>query len=226
MPNKLIVALDVEDEKKALALVKTLRPAVDFFKVGLQLFTAAGPRVIEAINETGAAVFLDLKLFDIPNTVLKAIESGQRLGVSAMTLHALCGPETLKKASQISPRPKLWGVTVLTSFDDAALRHIGINLPVKEQVGNLARMSKECGLNGVICSPLEIGLVRETAGKGFEIVTPGVRSGVSADDQKRTLSAAGAVKAGADYLVVGRPILEAPSPREAAESILKEMNIN
>ena len=223
MLSKLIVALDVEGTAPALELVEQLADVVDIFKVGLQLFTAAGPRIVEQIQQKGSKVFLDLKLHDIPNTVAKAVAAAQSHGVYALTVHTCGGQEMLQKAAAVNPRPQLWGVTVLTSLDDENLKNIGFRLPVKELVPNLAKTAKNCGLDGIVCSPREIALVRPLVGDEFTIVAPGVRAKTVADDQKRTLTAGEAVKAGADYLVVGRPVLEAKDPREAALAILKEI---
>ncbi len=223
MLSKLIVALDVEDHEKAMQLVGQLADITDIFKVGLQLFTAAGPDIVKSIQAKGSKVFLDLKLHDIPNTVAKAVESGQKMGVLAMTLHLAGGKEMLKAAAAVQPRPQLWGVTVLTSLNDDDLKQIGSRYTVKEQVQNLAKMAKDNQLDGIICSPQEISLTRPIVGDVFNIITPGVRVKKKGDDQKRTLSAAEAVISGADYIVVGRPILEAADPRAATLSILQDI---
>lgn len=223
MLSKLIVALDVEDQEKAMQLVNQLADITDIFKVGLQLFTAAGPDIVKNIQAKGSKVFLDLKLHDIPNTVAKAVESGQKMGVLSMTLHLSGGKEMIKAAAAVQPRPQLWGVTVLTSLNDDNLKQVGLRYTVKEQVQNLAKMAKDNQLDGIICSPQEISLTRPIVGDGFNIITPGVRVKKKSDDQKRTLSAAEAVISGADYIVVGRPILEADDPRAATLSILKDI---
>ncbi len=223
MLSKLIVALDVEDHEKAMKLVAQLADIIDVFKVGLQLFTATGPEIVKSIIAKGSKVFLDLKLHDIPNTTAKAVESGQKMGVLAMTLHLAGGKEMLQAAAAVQPRPRLWGVTVLTSLNDDNLKQIGIPCTVREQVSNLAKMAKDNQLDGIICSPQEISLTRPLVGDGFSIITPGVRIKKSGDDQKRTMSAAEAVISGADFIVVGRPILEAADPRAATLSILKDI---
>jgi orotidine-5'-phosphate decarboxylase len=223
MLSKLIVALDVEDQEKAMKLVDQLADITDVFKVGLQLFTAAGPDIVKKIMEKGSKVFLDLKLHDIPNTVAKAVESGQNMGVMAMTLHIAGGKDMLLAAAKVQPRPQLWGVTVLTSLNDDNLKQIGYRGTVKDQVVNFAKMAKDNRLDGLICSPQEISQVRPIVGDAFSIVTPGVRIKKSGDDQKRTMSAAEAVKTGADFIVVGRPVLEAADVRAATLSILKEI---
>jgi orotidine-5'-phosphate decarboxylase len=221
--SKLIVALDVEDHEKAMKLVDQLADITDIFKVGLQLFTAAGPDLVKSIMAKGSKVFLDLKLHDIPNTVAKAVESGQKMGVLAMTLHIAGGKEMMLAAAAVHPRPQLWGVTVLTSLNDDDLKQTGLRYTVREQVRNLAKMAKDNQLDGIICSPQEISLTRPLVGDGFSIITPGVRVKKVGDDQKRTMSAAEAVISGADYIVVGRPILEAADPRAATLDILKDI---
>ncbi|MDD5131215.1 MAG: orotidine-5'-phosphate decarboxylase [bacterium] len=223
MLSKLIVALDVDNKEKAAVLVDQLADITDIFKVGLQLFTIAGPEIVKLIQDKGSKVFLDLKLHDIPNTVAKAVESGQKMGVWAMTLHIAGGKEMLLTAAGIHPRPQLWGVTVLTSLNDDNLKQIGYRHTVKDQVINFAKIAKDNQLDGLICSPQEISHVRPLVGDAFTIVTPGVRVKKSSDDQKRTMSAAEAVKSGADFIVVGRPILEAADARTATLSILKDI---
>ncbi len=223
MLSRLIVALDVEDQEKAMKLVDQLADITDVFKVGLQLFTAAGPDIVKRIMDKGSKVFLDLKLHDIPNTVAKAVESGQKMGILAMTLHIAGGKEMMLAAAAIQPRPQLWGVTVLTSLNDDNLKQIGYRNTVKDQVVTFAKMAKDNKLDGIICSPQEITHVRPLVGDAFTIVTPGVRIKKSSDDQKRTMSAAEAVKTGADFIVVGRPVLEASDVRAATLSILKDI---
>lgn len=223
MLSKLIVALDVENHEKAMKLVDQLADITDIFKVGLQLFTAAGPDIVKSIIVKGAKVFLDLKLHDIPNTVAKAVESGQKMGVMAMTLHIAGGKEMMQAATAVQPRPQLWGVTVLTSLNDDNLKQIGSRYSVREQVRNLAQMANDNQLDGIICSPQEVSLTRHLVGDSLSIITPGVRVKKSGDDQKRTQSAAEAIISGADFIVVGRPILEATDPRAATLSILKDI---
>lgn len=224
MQSKLIVALDSNDEQKIIKLIEDISPLIDIFKVGLQAFCAFGPKIINLIHDKGNKVFLDLKLYDIPNTVVKAVEVGAKLNVYAMSIHLTGGKEMLKQAVQVNPRPRLWGVTVLTSLNDAELKNIGVNRTIKEQVSHLAKVAKTIGLDGVICSPQEISLMREICGDEFTIITPGIRPKKhSADDQKRILSPAEAIKQGADFIVIGRPILEAENPIEACQAILKEI---
>jgi orotidine-5'-phosphate decarboxylase len=212
--SKLIVALDVNSFDRAASLVKELRDAVDIFKVGSQLFTCVGPRIIKCINETGKKCFLDLKFHDIPTTVANAIESAAALRVFMLTVHASGGAEMLRAAATVSPRPLLLGVTVLTSVDGA----------VQQEVLRLARLSQECGLDGVIASPQELRALREILGSKFLIVTPGIRPAWSeTNDQKRVMTPAEAVAAGADYIVVGRPIITAAKPADTAQRILSEI---
>jgi orotidine-5'-phosphate decarboxylase len=232
--EKLIVALDVDSAERALALCNALRDVVGMFKVGMQLFTAAGPELVRRIIAGGGRVFLDLKYHDIPNTVRLAGIEATRLGVSIFNIHAGGGVEMMKRTAEavtetaaregLAP-PKVLGVTLLTSMDTAALNQIGINLELEDLVRVLARSAADCGLDGVVASAREIGVIRETVSRpGFLIVTPGMRPAAdSGDDQRRTMTAADAIRAGADYIVVGRPILEAENAVRAAEGILSEI---
>lgn len=214
MKSKLIVALDVERFEEAAALVTELRDVVEIFKVGSQMFTRYGPKLVEFINAQGPKVFLDLKFHDIPNTVAKSVESAASLNVEMITLHISGGAEMLHAAAKVANRPKLLGVTVLTS--------LGGN--VSDEVCRRAEVAKQCGLDGVVASPQEIGLLREAIGNKMLIVTPGIRPAWAAvGDQKRVMTPAEAIAAGASYIVVGRPILTAPQPAEAARRILAEM---
>ena len=214
MKSKLIVALDVESYQAATALVQVTRDVVDIFKVGSQLFTRVGPRIIEFLHEQGKECFLDLKYHDIPNTVAKAVESAAALRVRVLTLHVCGGAEMLEAAAAIPNHPLLLGVTVLTS----------VGGDVQAEVLRLANLAMACGLDGVIASPHEIRLLREALGKDFLIVTPGIRrSSTKAGDQKRVMTPTEAVTAGASYIVVGRPIIEADDPAQAAARIVEEM---
>jgi orotidine-5'-phosphate decarboxylase len=216
---ELIVALDVPTAAEAEKAAKALAPKVGFFKVGLELFTAEGPKAVEAVKKHGK-VFLDLKLHDIPNTVAGAVKSAGRLGVDALSIHFSGGLEMLQAAAAVSPRPRLWGITVLTSLRD--LSHLGSPLSAAEAVGRLAALGKQAGFDGAVCSGEEIGLVK---GLGLQAVVPGIRPASSKmDDQKRAVSPGLAVKRGADYLVVGRPVLQASDPAQAAEKIMEEMH--
>lgn len=232
--NRLIVALDVETTRRARELFQALRDVAGMFKIGSQLFTAAGPDLVREITATGARVFLDLKFHDIPNTVAAASREATRLGVSIFNVHAAGGSEMMKRTafevSEVSEReglvrPRVIAVTVLTSSDAATLAEVGCSQTPQEQVVHLARLAERCGLDGVVASPQEVALLRsEIARRDFVIVTPGVRpAGSSAHDQKRVMTPAAAVRAGADYLVVGRAILDARDPQAKAREILEEM---
>lgn len=227
--ERLIVALDVPTLEEALRLVRALRGQVRIFKVGLQLYTALGPDIVRRIREADGEVFLDLKLHDIPNTVGNALSEACRLGVRMATLHTLGGPRMLERAREAADQagaaaPKLLGVTVLTSLSGEELARMGFNERPEALVLRLARMAADCRLDGVVCSPLELArLGREGLGPLF-FVTPGIRAaGAPSDDQSRTLTAGEAIRAGAGYIVVGRPIVRAPDPATAAEGILAEM---
>jgi len=230
MRNPLIVALDVPDADRALALAARLAPVVGAVKVGLELFTTAGPDIVRRLRAAGAAVFLDLKLHDIPNTVARAVEAAVRLDVQMLTVHTSGGRAMLAAAEQAARAeaqrrgqapPLVLGVTVLTSFDDAALAEVGVAAGAAAQVERLARLAVSAGLRGLVCSPLELPVLRAALPREIRLVTPGIRPpGTEAGDQKRTLSPREALAAGADWLVVGRPILAAPDPRAAAEQIL------
>ncbi len=231
--RRLIFALDVDSFEKAEAWVVQLQRQVGLFKVGKQLFTRCGPRVVEMIRARGCEVFLDLKYHDIPNTVAKAAVEACRLGVGMFNVHALGGLEMMRETvAEVdawcretgSPRPVMLAVTILTSSTEETLRGVGIDRPVAEMVPRLARLTQEAGFDGVVASPQEVGLIREACGSGFAIVTPGVRPAFAAlDDQKRVTTPAEAIAAGASHLVVGRPISAAADPSAAAASILAEI---
>ena len=232
--EKLIVALDVETAHRALDLFDALQDVAGTFKIGSQLFTAAGPEIVRQIVARGGRVFLDLKFHDIPNTVAAAGVEATRLGVSIFNVHASGGVEMMKRTAEavaeIAERerlikPKVIAVTLLTSLDQGSLEQLGINDEPPEVVARLARVTTNCGLDGVVASPQEIRIIRETIAKrDFLIVTPGIRSSADAtQDQRRTLTAAEAIRAGADYLVVGRPIINAEDPLGAARKIVEEI---
>jgi len=207
--KKLILALDVKDVAAARPLITSLSPYVDIFKVGPILFLKEGPAIVRLIRELGKEVFLDLKFHDIPATVRRSVESARELGVYSVTIHSSGGAAMIAAATGVSPRPKIWAVTVLTS--DAA---------EPAEVVRRAELAKSSGADGVIASPLEIAAIKKACGAGFTVVSPGVRlPGGTANDQKRTATPAEAVKAGADFIVVGRPIIEAKDPAEVAKSI-------
>lgn len=231
--ERLIVALDVDTKEKALGIVARLKDEVIFFKIGSELYTSCGPSIIEEVCSTGAKVFLDLKFHDIPNTVAKAASAATRLGVFMFNVHSLGGYEMMKRASEAvreeakrlkTERPKLIAVTVLTSMDENSLKKIGIDDNMKAQVLRLARLAKESGLDGVVASSMEAAIIRKETGRDFIIVTPGVRpSWAASGDQKRITTPEEAIGNGADFIVVGRPIIEARDPLAAAKKVLEEI---
>jgi orotidine-5'-phosphate decarboxylase len=226
--RRLIVALDASSAKAALELVSRLEQHCHCFKVGLELFTVAGPAIIEPIVRRGHAVFLDLKLHDIPNTVAGAVRSAAALGARMITLHALGGPAMLAAARAalegLAAPPQLLAVTVLTSMDSPQLEAVAINRSPAEEAELLARMGLAAGINGFVCSPQEARSLRALTGPDGVLVVPGIRpAGSSAGDQKRIATPADAIQAGASYLVVGRPITQAPDPAEVAEDIVREI---
>jgi orotidine-5'-phosphate decarboxylase len=227
--NPILVALDVGSASEARSLADTLRGAVGGFKIGIQLFTSAGPAIVEELVGRGDRVFLDLKFHDIPNTVAGAVTAATRLGVWMLNVHASGGHEMMRAAALAAaeeavrlsrPAPIVVAVTVLTSLSDGSVSEIGVNSTAAAQVERLAALAQKAGLGGVVASPKEIAVIRATCGPSFVIVTPGIRAGSdNKGDQQRTGTAAEALAAGASYLVVGRPITEAPNPRDAAERI-------
>jgi orotidine-5'-phosphate decarboxylase len=224
--DRLIVALDVKGADAARALVDRLSGTVGMFKVGSQLFTAAGPQLVREIVGRGEKVFLDLKYHDIPNTVANAVAEACQLGVSLMTVHALGGKAMMEAAVGALPAvgSRLLAVTILTSHDQASLGAIGLAGPVAESVQRLARLAQEAGADGIVASPLEAEMIRGACGPDFLIVTPGIRpSGAKADDQARAATPAAAIRAGASYVVVGRPIAEAADPVAAAGALVREI---
>jgi orotidine-5'-phosphate decarboxylase len=223
--DKIIVALDVPTKKDALRLVGQLRPEISFFKIGLQLHTAEGPEIVRAVLSTGAKVFLDLKLHDIPNTVARAVESANALGVELLTIHLSGGGEMIRAAAEAKKgQISILGVTVLTSLTEATLREIGISGKTDDQVLRLAKLGVENGIDGIVASPHEIKRLREKLGDKIKIVVPGVRpTWAEVGDQKRTMTPREAIKAGADYMVIGRPITRHANPGEAVEEILNEL---
>jgi orotidine-5'-phosphate decarboxylase len=228
--NKIIFALDVNGIAEIDRFAGMLSGRVGMFKVGKELFTATGPEAVKTVQRHGGQVFLDLKYHDIPNTVAKAMLEAARLGVQLVNLHALGGLEMMETAATAvrkefgDQRPKLLAVTILTSSTQETLRGVGIEYPVQDMVVRLARLAQNAGMDGVVASPLEIGLIREACGPDFLIVTPGVRPGfASVDDQKRIMTPSEAVQAGADYLVIGRPIAAAENPKAAADLITEEI---
>lgn len=226
--RRLIVALDVPTAKAAIDLVNQLETHCCWFKVGLELFVAAGPSVIEPIVARGHSVFLDLKLHDIPNTVAGAVRSAAQLGASLLTLHGAGGPAMLSAAKKaledVENPPQLLAVTVLTSMDQSQLSAIGVGRTPAEQVELLATTGIQSGLNGFVCSPQEVARLRQLTGPEGVLVIPGIRpAGSATGDQKRIATPAQALRLGASHLVVGRPITQAADPADAAEAILREM---
>ena len=223
--DRLIVALDLPTQTKALALVSVLSGSVSIFKIGLQLYTAAGPEIVRAVAATGARIFLDLKLHDIPNTVAKAVSAASELGVQMLTIHLSGGRAMIEAAVQARPPGlSLLGVTVLTSATQETLREVGVTGALEDQVMRLGALGKDCGVDGLITSPQEVRTLREHLGPEIKLVTPGVRPAwAGADDQKRFTTPSDALKNGADFLVVGRPITANPDPRAAVERLLEEM---
>ena len=229
MISPLIVALDYANERDALVLADQLDPAACRVKVGKELFTACGPAIVEHLQERGFDVFLDLKFHDIPQTVAKACRAAARLGVWMLNVHASGGSTMLRAAREAvndaagTQRTLLVAVTVLTSMNDAALREVGVNSSVQDQVGRLATLAAECALDGIVCSALEASRLREAVPELLR-VTPGIRPAQYAeDDQRRIMTPAAALASGSDFLVVGRPITAAEDPAQALSQILSEL---
>ena len=233
--DKLLVALDVESADRAMQLVTTLRGVAGGFKIGNRLFTTEGPTLVRRIVDAGSRVFLDLKYHDIPNTVEQAVEAAVGTGAWMINVHASGGTAMMEAAARAAretstrlgrPAPLMIGVTVLTSINEQALRAIGIERPVLQQVIALARLTQQAGLQGVVASAQETPAIREACGPQFQIVTPGIRgasAGSERNDQSRTMGPAEAIRAGASYIVVGRPIIAAPDPHAAAAAIADEL---
>lgn len=232
--DKLIIALDVESAAQALDLFEELREVAGMFKIGPQLFTAAGPEVVRQIIARGARVFLDLKFHDIPNTVAAAGVEATRLGVSIFNIHAGGGMEMMRRTAESVAEtaareglaaPAVIAVTVLTSLNSDSLSQIGINKDPEFLVKSFSRAARVCGLDGVVASAHEIKVIRQDdAGTNFLIVTPGIRpAAATADDQQRVMTAAETIRAGADYIVVGRTILSAADPAEAAQRLIRDI---
>lgn len=233
--DKLLVALDVESADRAMQLVTTLRGLAGGFKIGNRLFTTEGPALVRRIVDAGSRVFLDLKYHDIPNTVEQAVEAAVGTGAWMINVHASGGTAMMEAAARAAretsarlgrPAPLMIGVTVLTSMDEQALRAIGVERPVLQHVIALARLTQQAGLQGVVASAQETPAIREACGPQFQIVTPGIRgasAGSERNDQSRTMGPAEAIRAGASYIVVGRPIIAAPDPRAAAAAIADEL---
>jgi orotidine-5'-phosphate decarboxylase len=233
MQNPIIAALDVAEVERADRLVAELTPVVGAFKVGSELFTIAGPEMIRRIRAGGGSVFLDLKFHDIPNTVAKAVTAAVQLDVQMLTVHTSGGLQMLRAAEQAAQEtacklgrkpPLVLGVTVLTSLDSNELSEIGVQANAARQVERLAALAVKAGLGGLVCSPLEVVALRQMLPARVQLITPGIRGpGDAAGDQKRTLSAAEAMAAGADWLVIGRPIYAAAEPAAAVRTILNSL---
>jgi orotidine-5'-phosphate decarboxylase len=224
--DRLIVALDVPSPAEARALADRLAGAVGLFKVGSQLFTEAGPPFVRELVGRGERVFLDLKYHDIPNTVANAVARAAELGVSFLTVHALGGRAMLEAAMGALPAmgTRVLAITILTSHAEDSLGEVGIGGTLPENVERLARLAKEAKVDGVVASPHEVALVRAACGPDFLVVTPGIRpAGAEKGDQARAATPEAAIAAGADYIVVGRPILQAEDPRAAAEAIVRSL---
>jgi len=224
--NPIIAALDLPDAEGALKLAEAIAPAVGAFKIGKELFVSAGPDIVKRVRDTGASVFLDLKFHDIPNTVAKAVASAVRLNVQMLTVHASGGTAMLKAAVQAAgDGPLVLGVTVLTSMDESDLAEVGLQKSPADQVTHLAQLATKAGLKGLVCSPKEIAPLREVLPREVQLVTPGIRpAGSDTGDQKRVMTPADAIGAGANWLVIGRPIYGADNPRAAAEGILERLD--
>lgn len=223
--KKVLIALDYDDQKTALAFVKQLSPDTCRLKVGKEMFTYFGPEFVKELIELGFDVFLDLKFHDIPNTVAKAVTAAAKMGVWMVNVHASGGFEMMTKAKvALEPfgdkAPILIAVTVLTSMDESELKRLGINKSPQEQVIYLAKLAKEAGLDGVVCSAQEASVLKAELGEHFKLVTPGIRpEGSDAGDQKRIMTPKQAIKAGSDYLVVGRPITKASNPVKVLQDV-------
>jgi orotidine-5'-phosphate decarboxylase len=228
MKEKIILVLDVSTRDEAMKLVRPLCEHVGMFKVGMQLFTAEGPSLVREIVGLGGKVFLDLKFHDIPNTVTHGVLEAAKLSVSMMTIHAAGGRVMMKTVAKElqdkfgERKPMVMAVTVLTSLNDVGLSEIGIGRTVDVQVAEMATLAEKCGIDGVVCSPQEIRLVRSIAGSNFKIVTPGIRMpGQSANDQQRLATPREALSAGADFIVVGRAVTAAADPRRALDALVE-----
>ena len=225
MTSKIIVALDYEKEAEALALVDQIDPSLCRLKVGKEMFTTLGMNFVKQLHQRNFDVFLDLKYHDIPNTVARAVRSAADLGVWMVDLHASGGLRMMEEAKRIlepygKDAPLLIAVTVLTSMEDLDLLQIGINASLREQVLRLAHLTQRAGLDGVVCSPQEVEILRNACGEDFKLVTPGIRPiGADFGDQRRVMTPTAAIRAGSDYLVIGRPITKADNPVEVLRSI-------
>ena len=222
--DRLIIALDTKDMASAERILDETSRFCNTFKIGPGLFIKEGKDIVGAVKGRGKGCFLDLKLFDIPNTVLSALESAATLNVDIITLHILAGEKVLRSVVDCGLRPKLLlGITILTSFDEEEAKRVGISSPLSNAVIELARLGNNCGLNGVVCSGAEVSQIKELFGNSLLTCVPGIRMESSVDDQKRVVTPEYAIANGADYIVVGRPILEADSPGEVASEIIERI---
>ena len=229
MIPSVILALDVEDKNRARSVLQATGDRLEWVKIGLQTYLRDGPDFVREVADSGKKVFLDLKLHDIPNTMSKALESLASLPIGMLTLHASAGPQALNKcaevANELMPDTLLLAVTVLTSMDEEALSAIGVNVSPQDQVDRLANLATESGIGGIVCSPLELTRLRSLLSENVKLVTPGIRpTGAALGDQMRIMTPADARAAGADYLVVGRPILAHEDPLAALEAIQRELS--
>jgi len=233
--ERLLVALDVDTPERALTIADQVRGIAGGLKIGSRLFTAAGPDLVRRLVDSGFRVFLDLKFHDIPNTVAQAVDAAVRTGAWMINVHASGGSAMMQAAARAAadaaaasgrPAPLVIAVTVLTSMDEQTLQQTGVARPLMDHVLALARMAQSAGMDGVVASPQETAVIRESCGADFAIVTPGIRgasAGQEKNDQSRTMGPAEAVRAGATYIVVGRPIIAAPDPKAAAQAIVEEL---
>ena len=225
---KLMLALDLPNRESALEMLEKLRGNLEWVKIGLQMYLAYGSDFVREVADMGFKIFLDLKLYDIPNTVASAVKSLKGLPISMLTIHTSGGREMMKyaldAAKETNPDLLILGVTVLTSFNDEGLAETGVAKPSAEQVENLARLAVDCGMKGLVCSPLEIEALRKILPADVKLVTPGIRpAGSDANEQKRIMTPALAAEIGSSYIVVGRPILKAEDPAAAARAIIDEL---
>lgn len=223
--NPIICALDTQDLNKAISLANALRDKIGMVKLGLEFFAAHGPSGVREVAKCNVPIFLDLKLYDIPNTVARTVEAIKALDVEMLTLHISGGTKMLKEALSVvqGKKIKLIGITVLTSMINEDLSELGVARETKSQVILLAKLAKKIGLHGIVCSALEAQEVHQECGKDFKIITPGIRMNRGHDDQKRTATPKEAINSGADYIVIGRPITKSGNPASSAELILKSL---
>jgi len=221
--TELIVALDADGLKAAEHLIEKLEGQIKYFKIGSVLFTAAGPAAVDLVHKHGGKVFLDLKYHDIPNTVKHAVKHAEAMGVYSVSLHLSGGADMLKACVELEKRPKLWGITVLTSFNEYNLFRSGFRGGIDKTVKLLASIGLDNGADGVVCSPLEVWRLKELFAGKLKLITPGIRPQALGDDQKRAVTPAAARAAGSDFIVVGRPIIAAPDPAAAAAAILEDL---